>query len=127
VSYAQRKHTTTKRERAILNSRWSSRPRDAGSKIDQAQRDCWDALHALVSGGGGAIVSVRFAELVRLEVPLDSGIPARLVQLGFDPVFIERTTRIGPPVSGQRGRFGDFNSSYSFHVCDIFELRLPKE
>jgi hypothetical protein len=118
----------SKLELARRNSKWVQKPNTAEekAKIDQARRDLWLALNDFCLERGAQIVSPRFANPVRLEIPLDSPLADKLKELGHDLIFCEQTTRIGAPVSGQRGRWVDSNRAYSFRTVDVFELRLPK-
>ena len=118
----------TKLELAKRNSKWVQKPDTASeaAKIDAQRRDLWNAINQFVIESGGAIVSVQYANPVRLEIPLDSPLADKLRELGYDPIYCEQTTRIGAPVSGQRGRWTNLNSAYSFRTVDVYELRLPK-
>jgi hypothetical protein len=108
-------------------SKWAAQKPDAAAeaaKITEKQRDLWDRLNEFVTERGAAIVSVKHANPVRLEVPLDSELPAKLRELGYDPVYCEQTTRIGAPVSRRKGWVYDRNTAYSFRSVNVFELRL---
>jgi hypothetical protein len=122
--YSQRKHTLSKKQLATM-SKWAAQPK-ADDGISERQRNLWTALNEFVTERGGAITSMLYANPVRLEVPLDSELPAKLRELGYDPVYCSEETRIGPPVSTQRGRWTNLNSAYSFRQVAVYELRLPK-
>jgi hypothetical protein len=126
MAYADRKHTLSKKQLAAM-SKWAAQKPDAvaeKAKITEKQRDLWDALNQYVTERGAMIVSVKHANPVRLEVPLDSELPAKLRELGYDPIYCEQATRIGAPVSTKRGRWTNLNNGYSFRTVDVFELRL---
>jgi hypothetical protein len=74
-----------------------------------------------------AIVSVEYANPVRVEIAPDSELPARLRELGYDLLYRSSETRIGaaPVEYDQRGR-PRMTSGYGFHTVDVFELKLPK-
>jgi hypothetical protein len=116
----------TPKDRAAL-SKWANRPQtDDKNAVSDRQRSLWTAVNEFCQERGGEIVSQQFASPIRLEVPLDSELPAKLRELGYDPIFTEQTTKIGAPVSGSRGRFRDFNGAYSFRTMNVFLLKLPK-
>jgi hypothetical protein len=83
-------------------------------------------LNEFLRQNGGAIVSVKYASPIRIEVAPDSEIPAKLAEAGYDLVFREQDTRIGAPISepGRWGRPRDLNTGYSFHAVNVYELRL---
>jgi hypothetical protein len=119
----------SKQELAKRNNKWAAQKPSAGdekAKIDAQRRDLWQAINQYVTERGGFVVSVQYVSPVRIEVSPDSELPEKLRELGYDPVFCEQATRIGAPVSGQRGRWVDSNRAYSFHTRDVYELRLPK-
>ena len=123
-----RMHRFSKLELAKRNSKWTQKPSagDEKAKLDQHRRDLWNAINQFVSERGGFVTSVQYTSPIRIEVPPDSELPAKLKELGYDPIYCEQATRIGAPVSSQRGRWVNYNSAYSFHVRDVYELRLPK-
>jgi hypothetical protein len=124
--FSQRRNVLSKEARAKL-SKWANRPpTDNKDGISERQRNLWIALNEFVMERGGQITSVLYANPVRLEVPPESELPAKLRELGYDPVYCEQTTRIGAPVSTKRGRWTNLNNGYSFHTRDVYELRLPK-
>jgi hypothetical protein len=119
----------SKQELAKRNSKWvTQRPNTAEetAKRDQQRRDLWQAINQYVTERGGFVVSVQYVSPVRIEVSPDSELPSKLRELGYDPVFCQQETRIGPPLSTWYGWRGNFNGAYSFHVRDVYELRLPK-
>jgi hypothetical protein len=122
----QKKHFDKKQLASF--SKWATqRPNaaDEAAKISQQRRDLWDALHDLIRKDGGAIVSVRYASPIRIEVATDSELPARLHQLGYDLMFREQATRIGAaPVEHDRRGRPRTSSGYGFSVCDVYELKL---
>jgi hypothetical protein len=126
--YNQRMTKLTKLELAKRNSKWVQKPNTADelAKLDQQRRDLWRAIHDFVSERGGFVTSVQYVSPIRIEIPPDSELPQKLRELGYDPVFLEQDTRIGPPLSTRHGWRGNFNGAYSFHIRDVYELRLPK-
>jgi hypothetical protein len=125
MAYADRKHTSSKLELARRNSKWANHSRSDG-KIDQRKKDLWDGIHQYIGERGGAITSVRHVWPIRLEVDPESELPAKLAELGYDPIFCEQATRIGPPLSSRAGWKTNSNAAYSFHTRDVYELCLPK-
>jgi hypothetical protein len=129
MSYAQRKHTMSAKDRASL-SKWANKPRDEANKVDQRKRDLWDGIHSFVGERGGAIVSVRYVWPIRLEVDPESKLPDKLRELGYDPVYLSDETRLGgvaaPDPDAVRWRQGVKTSGYGFRQVRVFELRLPK-
>jgi hypothetical protein len=119
MAYSERKQTMSRLDWAKLNSKWAAqRPNAAeeAAKISQQRRNLFDALHDFIRKGGGAIVSVRYASPIRIEVATDSELPAQLRELGYDLMFREHATRIGAgAVTG-----------YAFRTVNVFELKLPK-
>jgi hypothetical protein len=128
MTYAERKFKLSKQDAAKKFSKWAQKP-DAvaeAAQISQAQRDLWDSLNAFVVERGGAIISIRHAWPIRLEVEPESKLPDKLREAGHDPIFLERDTRIGAPISSQRGRWVNLNSAYSFRTVEVYQVRLPK-
>jgi hypothetical protein len=125
-SYSQRKHVLGKKDVAAL--RWATqRPNaDEVAKISEQRRRLWSDLSSFIIERGGSISSPAHLWPVRLEVPLDSELPAKLSELGYDPVYCEQTTRIGAPVSTRQGWKTNSNNAYSLHVRDVYTLKLPK-
>jgi hypothetical protein len=54
----------------------------------------WNALHDYIRQHGGAVVSVPGHKELRIEIPKDSPLPAKLVELGYQPHHHCATTRI---------------------------------
>ena len=73
------------------------------------------------------ITSIPYARPIRLEVPLESPLPDKLRAMGWETVFKESLTRIGPPetktVGGKRPRP---TTDYAFRMVNVFELRMPR-
>jgi hypothetical protein len=73
------------------------------------------------------ITSIPYARPIRLEVPLESPLPDKLRAMGWETVFKENLTRIGPPetktVGGKRPRPA---TDYAFRMVNVFELRMPR-
>jgi hypothetical protein len=61
-----------------------------------------------------------------LEVDPESKLPDKLRELGYDPIFLERDTKLGPPISVRQGWRANLNNGYSFRTVNVYELRLPK-
>ncbi len=128
MAYADRKNTMSKKDITTL-SKWANQPRREGeAAISQRQRDLWDALNQYVTERGAAIVSVKYANPVRLEISLDSPLADKLRDLGHDVIYKSEETRIGAPISepGRWGRPRNLNNGYSFRSVAVYELRLPK-
>jgi hypothetical protein len=72
-------------------------------------------------------VSLQFTSPLRLEIPTNSPLPERLRALGYDPIFCEQPTRIGPQAV-QHDRSGRALpvTGYSFSLHDVYLLKLPK-
>jgi hypothetical protein len=124
--YAERKNTLSKKQ---IAAQWAKWPRtESPNQITERQRDLWNALNQFVTERGGAIVSPMFASPLRIETALDSELPDKLRELGYDLIYREQDTRIGAPISkpGRWGRPRDLNAGYSFRAVDVYELRLPK-
>src|SRR5262249_43192019 len=111
-------------------SKWANKPRT--ESLDQTTekfRDLWDALNQFVIERGAQITSVKYANPLTLEIPLDSPLPDKLKELGYDLIYCERTTRIGgtaTPAYHTRWRRGPITSGYGFNTVDVFLIRLPK-
>jgi hypothetical protein len=123
----------SKLQLAKRNSKWVTQKPTASeeaAKITQQRRDLWDALNQYVTERAGAITSVKYANPVRLEIPLDSPLADKLRELGYDPVYLSDETRIGgvaaPDPDAVRWRQGVKTSGYGFRQVRVFELRLPK-
>lgn len=97
-------------EMAKSVSRWKSAP--SGGATTEQRRNLWTALNEFIRQNGGFVVSLQFTSPLRCEVPINSSLPARLRALGYDPIFCEQTTRIGPQPA--------------FDTFDVFHLKLPK-
>jgi hypothetical protein len=130
MSYAERKNTLTKKQLASMSKWATQRPSAAeeAAKVSQQRRDLWTALNAFITERGGAIVTPMFVSPVRIEVPPDSELPAKLAEAGYDLTFCEQATRIGAPIAkpvlwGQRSRRND---AYAFRAVNVYELKLPK-
>jgi hypothetical protein len=126
MAYADRKNTLTKKQ-IVSFSKWANRPRADQPQITEQRRNLWTALNEFIRQNGGSIVSLQFTSPLRLEVPINSPLPERLAALGYDPIFCEQTTRIGPQAvqHDRRGRALP-TTGYSFNTFDVFHLKLPK-
>ena len=93
----------------------------------ERQRAIWHGLNVYVSERGAMVTSIRYAQPIRLEVPLESPLPDKLRAMGWETVFKESLTRIGAPetktVGEKRPRPA---TGYSFRMVNIFELRMPR-
>jgi hypothetical protein len=125
--YADRKNTLTKKQIASF-SKWANRPRtDQPNEITAQRRDLWTALNQYVIERGAAIVSVQYANPVRLEIPVDSPLADKLRELGYDLIFQSQESRIGAmPVEYDRRGRPRMTSGYGFSMRDVFLVRLPK-
>jgi hypothetical protein len=128
MSYSQRRNTMSKRDIAAMSKWAAARPRTGEATITQKQRDLWDALNSYVMERGAAIVSAKYANPVRLEIPVDSPLPDKLRGLGYDLIFRSEETRIGAPIAEHAlwGQRSNRNNAYSFRAVTVLELRLPK-
>jgi hypothetical protein len=125
--YSQRKHTLSKKQLATL-SKWAAQPK-ADEGLSDRYRELWDRLNQYVMERGGQVTSVRYANPIRLEVPLESPLADKLRGLGHDPIFLERTTRLGgvaAPDYHARWRKGVVSTGYGVTTVDVYEIRLPK-
>jgi hypothetical protein len=127
MSYAERRNTLSKKQIASMSKWAAARPKADEATISARQRNLWDALNQYVTERGAAIVSVKYANPLRIEVATDSELPARLRELGYDPTFCEQVTRIGAASvrHDRRGR-PQMTSGYGFSVRDVYLLKLPK-
>jgi hypothetical protein len=108
-------------------SRWRSAPGGASNaRVSERRKELWHGINNFVSERNGAIVSPMYVSPLRIEVEPDSKLPERLRELGYDPIFCEQTTRIGGAMPEQRRGRTRPGNAYSFHACDVYELRLPK-
>jgi len=110
MSYAERKNTLSKKQIAAMSKWAAQRPNAAeeAAKISQQRRGLWDALNDFLRQNGAAIVSVKYANPVRIEMAPDSELPARLRELGYDLVYRNEETRIGAgAVFGYAFRHGE--------------------
>jgi hypothetical protein len=93
----------------------------------ERQRAIWHGLNVYVSERGAMVTSIPYAQPIRLEVPLESPLPDKLRAMGWETVFKESLTRIGPPetetVGEKRPRPA---TGYSFRMVNVFELRMPR-
>jgi hypothetical protein len=134
MTYSDRRNTLSKRDAARLNNKWATPPSQQPTaadkaKITQQRRDLRLTLNEYIGRHGGSITSPPFADPIRLEVPPDSDLPQRLQEIGYDPLFLEQTTRIGslavePTLWGQRRR--TVPGAQGFRTVNIFLLALPK-
>ena len=60
----------------------------------EQRRKLWEALSAFVSKQGGWVVSAPGNRQMRIEIALGSSLPAKLSELGYDPIHCGTTTRI---------------------------------
>jgi hypothetical protein len=128
MAYADRKFRLSKQDVAKL-SKWAAPKPDAAAekaKITQQRRDLWDAINSFVTERGGFIVSVKYASPMRMECDPESKLPEKLREADHDPVFLQQETRLGAPISTREGWRTNLNNGYSFHVRNVYELRLPK-
>jgi hypothetical protein len=128
---SERKYTIGKLEQAKLNSKWATQRPSAAeetAKVSQQRRNLWDALNEFIrKDGGAAVVSLKYTSPIRIEAATDSELPARLRELGYDLMFREQATRLGPQAVryDQRGRALPV-TGYSAISVNVYELRLPK-
>ena len=67
---------------------------EAPQKITAQRMRLWNALHDYIRQHGGAVVSVPGHKELRIEIPKDSPLPAKLIELGYQPHHNCATTRI---------------------------------
>ena len=68
--------------------------REKVEKVSAQRMRLWDALHDYIHQHGGAVVSVPGHKELRIEVPKDSALTAKLAEAGYDPRHCCTTTRI---------------------------------
>jgi hypothetical protein len=69
---------------------------------------------------GAALTSIPNIFPARLETHPDSPLPAKLRELGWDVVFREKQTRLGPQIETH-----SFGNSYGFRTVDVYDTALP--
>jgi hypothetical protein len=132
MTYAERKNTLSKKDIASMSKWAAQRPNaaDEAAKISQQRRNLWDALHDFIRKGGGAIVSLKYENPVRLEIPVDSPLADKLRELGWTLIDRGQETRIGPQMLTHdlKGRPKDrpaLGSGYAFNQRLCFDVLLP--
>jgi hypothetical protein len=131
MAYAERKFKLSKQDAAKKFSKWAQKPGtvDETAKVSERQRDLWDALNQYVTERGALIVSVKHANPLTLEVPLESPLVDKLREQGLDLIFCERRNRLGGvavPEYDTRWRKGVVSGGYGFTTVDVYQIRLPK-
>jgi hypothetical protein len=64
-----------------------------GQAVEQRKR-LWEALSDYVHAQGGWVISRPGIKEIRIEIPKNSSLPTKLVELGYSPRHINTCTRI---------------------------------
>jgi hypothetical protein len=83
---------------------------DRVPKVSEKRRLLWDALHEFCREQGAWVTSIPHTKELRVECRKDSSLPAKLVELGYDPHHCETRTRI---------------ESGKFMSVDVISILLP--
>jgi len=98
--------------------------------ISERQKALWQGLNQYVIERGAALTTIPNIFPARLETHPDSPLPAKLRELGWDVVFREKQTRLGPQIEthdakGREKPKPSFGNSYGFHTVDVYDIALP--
>jgi hypothetical protein len=91
-------------------SDWINRPRSERLDPLKARTELSEALTQYVQQNGGWVTSVPGAKNMRIEMPQNSSLPTKLLELGYDPRHCGIGTRI------EAGKFLS---------VDVIEVSLP--
>ena len=94
-------------------SDWINRPRQNKPDIAEQRRKLWEALTAFIRSNGGHVVSLPGTKNLRVELPQNSALPARLLELGYSVRAAGITTRI----TGS-------TENHGFMPVDVIEITL---
>jgi hypothetical protein len=84
--------------------------REKVEKVSAQRMRLWHALHDFVRQHGGAVVSVPGHREIRIEVPKDSPLAAKLSEAGYQPHHHCATTRI---------------AAGAFTTVDVISIMMP--
>jgi hypothetical protein len=79
---------------ASITDRINNPDREAPRKVSAAQIRLWNALCGFIQSQGAQVVSLPGFREIRIEVPKDSGLAAKLTELGYQPHHLCAETRI---------------------------------
>jgi hypothetical protein len=106
---------------------WKNRPYavNAGSEEKRKQGERWEALNTFIRKHGGAVVSVPGAKTLRVEVPKDSLLPAKLAELGYNVSSHGTVSRVtgAPSITAKMERLTHEVPS-AFAEMNCYEIRL---
>lgn len=120
-NYSRRKNVLTAKDKTAM-SKWATKPAPDAAKIDRTR--LWESLNAFVMKHQARIVSPLHSFPLRLQVPLDSELPQKLKDIGYNCTFKSRDTIIGAPMADWRAH--NYNTGHVFRVVQTFELDLPR-
>lgn len=78
-------------------SKWAAKPPDKNAAAiaeREKRQELFSALNEFIRKNGGAVVSVPGAERMRIEVPVNSQLPAKLSGMGYSLLFLGTSERI---------------------------------
>jgi hypothetical protein len=70
--------------------------KEATPKISEKRLRLWNALHDFIRENGGWLVSTSGMKQMRIEARQGSSLPAKLIELGYEPRHCGQRTRTGP-------------------------------
>jgi hypothetical protein len=94
------------------------------------RRKLWDTINKFIRQEGGWVTSVPGVSVMRIEVTQGSSLPAKLIELGFDPRHVGVSTKL---ISGgtietvtEHGTGRKVARHHAgFVPIDILEIELP--
>jgi hypothetical protein len=105
---------------------WKNRPfaKDANAEQKRQQAEKWSALAEWIRKHGGSVVSIHGAKTLRIEVPKNSELPAKLRELGYITVSHGSISRIVGTdyVKPSDELYGARTSPFAEY--DVLEIRL---
>ena len=81
-----------KKPKAVTD--WVNKPRPERLDVTEQRRKLWEALTTFIHSNGGNVVSPPGTKRLRVELPQNSALPARLLELGYPVRAAGITTRI---------------------------------
>ena len=106
---------------------WRDKPRvaNAGTEEKRKQGERWAALNEYVRRNGGAVTSVPGNKTLRVEVPKDSLLPAKLAELGYNVSSHGSVTRVtGAQAVSPKVERATRTVPSAFAEMDVLEIRL---
>jgi len=112
---------------------WRNRPYagpSAASEESKKRSDLWDALNVFIQTSGAWLTSLPGVSVLRVEVPQGSLLPAKLIELGYNPRHCGTGTRLTPggtveTVSEHCHGKPITRQHHGFVPIDIIEIKLP--